>query len=253
MRTCIFIRSYHKDLEWFRYCLRSIQKFASGFEYAMAAVPARDVALFTPLAQEFPFLLLRVFDEVEGKGMLSGEIELCRADQHCPGVDAICCLDSDCAFQCPVTPADYMIAGKLRLIGHSFARLEKENNLGVVWKERAERALGFPVEYETMCHPTIYLAETFAQLRSVVEHHVKRPFDEYVLAGRNEFPQDFAELTSLGAVALKFFTDRYRLVDAASTDKVLICDSGRPVTARTLRQYWSRDPVPVAELEELLK
>ena len=250
MRVAIFIRSYAHDAPWLAFCLRSIAKFTTGFEYVMVAVAAKDHGIFLDMQRHLR-LKIHVYHEHPRKPFLSSQVQLCRADEICPDVDAVCALDSDCMFYKPASPLDNLLGGKPILRGQSFELLARENNPGVIWQGAAERALGFKPEYETMCHPTIFLRSTFAPFRAAVEKHVGRRFDDYVLSCQERWPQSFAELTSLGAFAIR--TGDYRLVDMHGPDATAPTDSGAPVNAHTLRQFWSRGPMPVSDLEEICK
>ena len=253
MKTAIFIRSYKPDAPWLEYCLRSIRKFATGFQYVMVVIPQTDMPVFEPLAARYR-CKLHPYRLHPRKPMLSSEVELCHADEICPDVDAVCTLDSDCVFIAPVSPADYLVGGKPILIAQSFEYLASVKNAGVIWRDMATRALGWEPTHETMLHPTIYLRGLFAPFRAAVSKHTGRPFDQYVLSCREQWPQTFAELTSLGAYAYRFFPEQYYFADVKTENINATADSGLPITANKLRQFWSHEPFTEklkAELEAI--
>jgi len=251
LKIAIFIRSYAPDAVWLSYCLRSIRKYATGFEYVLVAVPNRDAHIFAPMKTQYGIRLHEY--TVSRKPMLSSEVQLCRADEICPDVDAVCTLDSDCMYYKPASMADNLMCGKPVLRGQSFELLARDNNPGVIWQRFAEQALGFKPEYETMCHPTIYLTKTFKPFREHIERRTGRRFEDYVLSCTERWPQSFAELTSLGAFALRFCARDYKLIDMHGPDAAAITDSGEPVSTHKLRQFWSKGPMPAAEMEAILK
>jgi hypothetical protein len=178
-------------------------------------VPKWDLPLFERMKAELDFNLVG-FDQHPTKGMLHHEAMICRADEFCKA-DFILHTDSDCHFVEPVTPEDFIFDGKPVLVKKPFAGLEKitPNSIYHHWKEAAEAALGFEVEFETMCrHPTVHYSWLYKQVREHIEKHVRMPFDEYVLSQRNEFPQSFAEFTTLGAYVIKFHHDKYYWFEA---------------------------------------
>ena len=242
MRVAIFIRSYSKDACWLEYALRSIRKFTTGFEYVMVAIPSKDHAVFAPLQAKYGIRLFE-YGVMKSKPMLSGEVQLCHAEEICSEAEAVCLLDS----------LDFLVRGRPVLIAQSYELLARDKNPGVVWQGMAERALGWKPTHETMRHPTIFLRGTFAPFRAAVEKHTGRLFDDYVLSCREEWPQTFAELTSLGAFAARFFPEQYFLADVHTDAAKTVADSGAPITALKLIQRQSRDPIPVAEFEEILK
>ena len=251
MRTAIFIRSHRPDIIWLEYCLRSMRKYVTGFEYVTVAVPSHDMPIFYPLSKKHNFKLW-TYPVVNQKNMLSSEVALCHVDSICGSVDGVCLFDSDCVWVEPATPLDFTVGGRPVLIGQSFEIMARNKNGGIVWQGMAEKALGWKPTHETMRHPTIYLCETFAPFRAAVEKHTRQRFDDYVLSCQEKWPQTFAELTSLGAFAAKIFPEKYFFADVAvpllSNTKA---DSGAPITALKLRQFWSHGGINPKIRDEL--
>jgi len=252
MKTAIFIRSHAPDAIWLEWCLKSIKRFASGYEYVIVAVPSRDGAIFRPLTQKYGCRLFE-YDVRPDKPFLSGEVQLCHADSICADVDSVALFDSDCMFREPWSPLDNLVNGKPVLLGQAYDKIDSVNR---IWQERVANALGWTPTHEFMRHPTIFLCSTFAPFRDAVEKHVGKPFDEYVLSGRDTFPQDFAELSSLGAFAAFEFTKQYCVVDVHTIFANTKADSGSIVTAWKLRQFYSHGGINNTlrmEMEALLK
>ncbi len=215
MKTEIFIVSVAKHFDWLEYCLRSIQKFASGFSGVTLLVPSDDHQKAIGVANCYtsttmPLSVLHG-PEWPGKGMLWHMAQKMRADEWCRDADFVLHLDSDCMFTEPVTPDDYFENGKPVLMHASFDWLinTQQANLSM-WKEAAERALGWEVTQETMRrHPAVHYASLYGETRHWIEKHTGMPMDDFVRAGRNEFPQETCEFVTLGAVAWKRLPTEY--------------------------------------------
>ncbi len=107
MKVPILIRSYAPDFEWLSYCLKSIHKFASGFQEIVIITPEADAPLLGHLTAE---RVIPVHDGVPK--YLCQQSDKLHADIHCPNADFICHIDSDCILTQPVTPQTFMRDGK---------------------------------------------------------------------------------------------------------------------------------------------
>src|SRR6478736_3601571 len=101
MKVSIFIKSYPGDYEWLGHCLKSIQRFATGFSEVVVALPEEHPL---PLTSERV-----VYVKEWGARRLGAPtigyyhqmfVKMC-ADIHCPDADAILYLDSDCVINRP--------------------------------------------------------------------------------------------------------------------------------------------------------
>ena len=210
-QTSILIVSCRRDIELLAYCLKSIEKYCRGFASVVLAVPAHDERHF----QKFVKGIVRLVTFVEpvGKGMMMHEVVICRADEMCPEADVILHVDSDCLFWRETKPEDYLPGGRCLMVRESYAEIAPRNPNRLIWGRCVEAATGIVPEWETMVrHPNIFLRAIYPHLRAVVEGHVKRGFDEYVLSCENGFPQGFAEFPTLGAVAIRDMADKFSFV-----------------------------------------
>jgi hypothetical protein len=116
--TCsILIKSFPKDFGWLSYCLKSIHKFASGFEEVVVVIPD-DSDL--PLTAE---RLVKVHEpgppatspQDHGKGYAYQQVVKMNADKYCTS-DFILHIDSDTIFVKPVTPLDFMLQTNTNLV-----------------------------------------------------------------------------------------------------------------------------------------
>lgn len=205
----ILIVTFMRDLPFLRYCLKSIEKFARGFSGVTLVVPAHEKGHYDWVPAP---IRVRYFDEVPGKGMLGHMVQVCRADQHCPEAESILHLDADCMFWQPVTPQDYAPGGRLLMVREAYAQIFNPNRH--LWRKAVKEAIGLETDFDTMVrHPQVYPREVYAKAREMTEAHTGRKFDEYVLSGRNQFPQEFCEHVTLGTVAINFYADRYHFID----------------------------------------
>jgi hypothetical protein len=148
------------------------------------------------------------------KGHLHHQIIKCEADIVCPSADLIMHIDSDCVFHEPVKPESYMVNGKpMFLIG----RYGKVNGADC-WKPPTERALGHPVEYETMrWHPAVHYRMVYPELRERIEKVHGIPFEEYVFNQKPDFPCGFSEFNALGQIALRpEWAQKYHIYDVSN-------------------------------------
>lgn len=247
MNSEIFIVSCRKHFNYLTYCLRSLAKFATGFEVKIV-VPNEDFDRAVDMTREHPGQPFCVGTEHEwpGKGMLWAMTQKCRADEWCPKADVIFHVDSDCVFTEPVTPETYMQDGKPILLYESFHSLCKVKGHMEVWrwKDATEICLPFGIQWETMrCHPEVYHRDLYAKTRALVEQKTGRKFDDYLQEQRNEFPQSFCEFNTLGNVAIQCFADQYHLVNLEH----------EPWPKQRLRQAWSHREPTQEDMETFLK
>lgn len=227
MKVDILLVTCGKDLGWARCGLRSIQKFARGFNRTVVVCPTADLEAFNALRAEFPagtFDLLP-FEEWPGKGMLHHEVQILWADEICPEADYVVHFDSDNIFTAETTPELFFIGGKptvpyIPWTCHQpaerpvvtaqdavdfMAGKYSVNWCRYAWKFAAEAALGFATPWSVMCGiPLIFPRVVYPLARMAIETHTRQPFEDYVRGCRNEFPQSFCEFDLLGSVLQKY-------------------------------------------------
>lgn len=232
IKAAILIVSYAKDLPFFEACAKSIGKNARGFYAVKVVVPTADVDYFRPAAEPHGIAVCG-FDEEPGKGFLSHMRMKCYADHHFPEADVIFHLDADSVIAEPVTPEDWIRDGKVLLPYCEFRHYlttpllpdEQATFMGFTgkkvdlnrgqyfWKFTSEFALGWEVRRETMqWMPIAHVREVYPKMRELIKARHK-DFDYYVMSCRNSFPQTFCEFNALGAVAFKYFHERYEWHD----------------------------------------
>ena len=252
MRMYIQICSYAKDVGWCRYALRSIKKYARGFSGVRLVVPAGDFQLFSRIGSGVSLCPIKQIGyPLRGdKPKLHYLIQQCRADEHCSEADFILHMDSDCVFTEPVTPEDYLVQDRPVLLREKFEIVKTYFPGRCTWQPLAEKALGFPVPYDTMVrHPSVHHRWLYREVRERIEHVQGVPFDEYVFA-QSEQPLGFTEYPILGAYALQFHADKYAWFEAKSPHKPF--DSEKAVGVKEkMRQFQSRNGHGRSELAKV--
>lgn len=229
MRAALLWNTYGGDLPWFEHSARSYAKYARGFEWAKCVVPNPAVESFRPHCDANGIQLVG-FDEWPDKGFNHHMAMQCMGDLHFPDAEVIFHIDADCVFASSCTPDKWLPSGQVLLPFTDFSKfltrpvdpneeatfmgftgLRMDFNRGqYFWKFASDYALGWSVERETMAWmPIAHIREVYPKLRDIVSKRFKRPFEEYVKTCRNEWPQTFCEFNALGAVAHRFFEDRY--------------------------------------------
>lgn len=206
--THIFYVTCKRDMEFLRYSLKSVEKYAHGFGGVTILVPESERGLYDWVKKANVIY----GNEPEGKGFLWHMAMKCRADEFCPDSAAILMMDADCMFWQNATPTDFFVDGKPIIVRERYADLKNPNRK--LWQKAVELAVGVKPEFETMVrHPAVHLREVYQMARAFVEVYTGKEFNEYVLSCKGDFPQTFAELNLLGFVALANFRNRYSPVD----------------------------------------
>lgn len=189
----IFIKTYPPDYAWLEYCLRSIEKFATGFRKVVIVAPDEE----GPLNSTLPTLITL---PEKGDGYLGQQVEKLYADQH-THAELFLFLDSDTIFTRPVTPQTYFRDGKIVWM---MTPWEKTNT---PWRPIVEKFMGQPVEYEFMRrHPTVAPSWLLADVRNFCVRQHNMPLDQYVMSQPH---RAFSEFNCLGAFAYAFHRDKF--------------------------------------------
>ncbi len=222
-------------------------------------VPAKDYdkLLETLGGSKLPRVNISPFDEIPGKGMLQHMVMMAEAEKLVPArTKYVLTCDADCMFRMPTTPEHYFCDDKPYCIVRSWASLTTEDprrpGSKVVsdcmqWKPPTDRQVGFDTPIFGMCMNTIvFPIDFFPAYRAHVESVHRRPFAEFMLDGRNEFPQSNMDFTAMVAYAHRHMHDRFRWFDAESP----------PYPVDRKQAYWSHGgitPEIREQIESFLK
>ena len=254
-RCEIFIVSYWKDFPWLELCLRSIAKYCRGFAGVTVAIPARDASKLMDFAQPFiaqnPWLKVKHYDEVEGKGMVQHMEIMARADEFVPhGTEYVLHHDSDGIFNAPTTPEDFFRHDKPVYLYRTWESLTDPVSKVVSdcaqWREPTDAQLGFPSEVYTMCVNTQMMPIYFYRHYRCRLEKIHGDLHEYFISGKNEFPQDRMDFTAMGAFAHKRWRGAFSWYDV---------ENGHPHPRDPKKAFWSHGhitPEIRAEIEAIL-
>lgn len=121
MNIDIFIVSCAKHLDYLKYSLRSLTKFASGFHRTVLMFPSNQLDALANAMQGLELMGVTVipFQEWPDKGMLHHEFLEMTASKYCEA-DAILHWDSDYVATAPITPDTFVKHGKPVMIYASY-------------------------------------------------------------------------------------------------------------------------------------
>lgn len=187
--TCdIFIRSYDKDFEWLSYCLRSIQRFATGF---------RSIVVVTPHGQVPPTGTAEVCYQVAeiGDQYLQQQSDKLHAD-HFTDAEFILFMDSDTIFTRPICPDDVIVDNrKPRWLMTPYSSLSGDDVM--VWKTVTEKVIGHWVYFEFMRrHPLVVPRWALREFREWVHKVHGYTLERYIM---NQPDRHFSEWNAIGA------------------------------------------------------
>jgi hypothetical protein len=215
MTTDIFIRTYDNDLEWLKYCLKSIHKYVTGYRKIIICIPDNQKHLIDAwsLTQE----------EVHGvnkfaeSGYIDQQINKIMAYKF--GVaDFVLFVDSDVCFKRPVHVSEYFKDGKPIILK---TRYESVGD-AICWKEPTEKMLGYSVGYEYMRRlPLLYRSETLKNLNNKIEL--------WGFGNGVSKIEKMSEFNLVGAFAEKEESEKYHFID---TEK-------EPLPPESVKQNWS--------------
>lgn len=232
--TSILIVTHEKDFVWLEWCLRGIDKFATGFKEVVIALPDTcPVPTFLLIPGKVP----RRFwagSEWPGGGMMWHMNVKMNADILCPSSDYILHLDSDCVFCEPVTPYDYLLAGKPMLMYARYDWICQRFNNQVFrhWQQNVQRCLGGSPTMEFMRrHPAVHYRELYPLARLAIHQFTGITCEDLMRGMSSVFPQDFCEFNTLGEVAWRHRRADYHWVNQ---------EVGRPHDK--LVEFWSHSP-----------
>lgn len=187
--TCdIVIRSYDKDFEFLKFCLRSIQRFATGF---------RRTVVIVPHGQHPPTGTAEVVFHVAeiGDGYMQQQSDKMHAD-HFTDAEFILWMDSDTIFTRPIS-TDLVIEDCRRPIWLYTPYSSLTGDDCKLWKPITEKLIGHQVDNELMRrHPLVAPRWALQGFREWVHKIHGVTLERYIM---NQPAHDFSEFNALGA------------------------------------------------------
>lgn len=216
----ILIVTHAKDIPFLRYCLKSIKLYTSGFKETVLLVPEHQRGEFDWVRQTG--VVVKSYDEPAEKGFLSHLIQKCRADEWCLDADFVLHIDADCMLFRKTTPAAFIRDHRCISVRESYSGITNPHRH--TWRETVRKAIGIEPAHDYMLkHGQIHPRSVYRATRELVESHTGRLFDEYVLDGRNNFPQSFAEFPTIGTVGRHLFSCCYEYIEYDKAADVALC------------------------------
>lgn len=217
MTTAIFIKSYRNDFKWLSGCLRSIQKFATGFSEIVIAIPDTD-SLDHLTAER----VVKV-KESEGRGYMFQQSVKMLADAF-TDADHILLVDSDCLFTAPVTPESFLTDGKPNWLHTPWANVGDDAKRA--WGEVMRKCVGENPPSEFMRRlPQIVPRWALEEFRGFIAKKHGVSLEYYIM---NQPGRHFSEFNCLGFFLWLNHHDKINWINT---------DDGVPPTV--VRQFWS--------------
>lgn len=188
MTTDIFIKSWPNDYEWLKLCLRSIQRFATGFRRVVVVVPNGHVP---PTGTNE----LVYYVHEEGEGYLFQQNIKLHADAF-TDAEFIWFMDSDTHFTRPICPEDLIVdQRKVRWLHTPYTSIDSGD--GQTWKVPTGKFMMQPVQHEFMRrHPLVAPRWALQEFREWVWRIHGMSIERYIMSQPN---REFSEFNALGA------------------------------------------------------
>ena len=233
MITDILIKTYPSDFEWLKYCLFSIDRFASGF---------RQVVIVSPEQLPFPTRHRVIVEpDAPGNGYLHQQVVKLHAFRY-SDADQFLFMDSDCIFTREVHPGTFMREDKPIWLKTPWTHV-KDQNARDAWYPCMTNFLGKQPVFEFMRRhpfliPTWFLKEMDASCRLIHD----KDLATYVMETPN-----FSEFNCAGGLAhTKKFHDRFFWIDTTK-------DEVPPLTVLQHHSYHGLNEEIKAKLEAVLQ
>ncbi len=193
----IFIRTYHADINWLNYCLKSIHKNLKGWDEIVICIPTGQEHLLNHLTAEKVVVCKTYKEDYVGQ-----QISKLDAYKHCKG-EFILFVDSDVVFFEGADVRDYFQDNKPVIL------YDKYENVGeaICWKKIVEKIFKEDVPFEFMRRaPQLFNKSTlehFSQLFPDIENYaISQPH------------RQFSEFNILGFFAHKHEPENYIFIEA---------------------------------------
>lgn len=213
MSTSIFIKTCLKDLEWLRYCLESIRKYAIGFDEVVIVADRSCIGHINSILNGTERV---AYVKDQENGYIYQQYVKLHADAYVRS-EYVLFVDSDVVFHTEFSPEEFMRDGKPILLKTRYGNLGN----GEAWRAVTERAVGFPVEWEYMRRfPLLYRKDTVTAFRNA--------FHGVVESLKRLQGNEFSEFNAIGAFIEKYEPDKY-----------FISDTEQWMPPTVAKQWWS--------------
>lgn len=219
--VAIFIRSYKKDFEWLVWCIKSIDRYVTGYKELLLEVPDKDFAVVPKdVHDKVDHVFLR---QERTHGYIDQQISKLQAHKRTDH-QFILFVDSDCMF---FTPCDvrkeFFVDGLPVMLKTPYSSFNPRENV-LRWKTITQKALGdaFHVDYEYMRRfPLIYDRRTLEYLEVCYPN-----LEDYCCRQKDH---EFSEFNVMGAFADKHHPHLYHWINTTN----------QPLPRTVAKQWWS--------------
>jgi len=217
----IFIRTYHADIKWLNYCLKSIHKNLKGWDEIVICIPTGQEHLLNHLTAEKVVVCKTYKEDYVGQ-----QISKLEAHKHCKG-DYILFVDSDVVFYPDADARDYFQDNKPVIL------YDKYDNVGeaICWKPIVEKLFKENVAFEFMRRaPQLFhksTLENFALNFPDIENYAMR-----------QPHRQFSEFNIIGFFAWKHEQENYVFIEGKFTTGSHD-NQAEGLPENKSKQYWS--------------
>ncbi len=233
----ILIASFHRDFEWLRYCLLSLERFATGFLPTVIAYPEEDLEHVLSLSHWFGDhgVFNCEFRVWNGPGFGRAQDAMMSGDILCPEADYFWLLGSDCLAIEPFTPDTFCFHdGRPVMLWNSWEVLAKHHPQALAWRSGVEEALGWPSHGEFMRKlPLAYPRAMMEPMRVHIANRHGVRFTPYVHDRVNRVG-NFSESNVMGEWMFVRNPDAVHFVNIDEHQPEIRLDKMTPI-----RQFWS--------------
>lgn len=197
MTTDLFIKTWPGDHEWLKFCLRSIQRFATGFRRVI--VVASNGHVPPTGTNETVFYV-----HEPANGYLWQQVVKMHCDQF-SDAEFFVHLDSDTILTRPTAPEDFIVhARKPIWLYTPYTSIDSGD--GQTWKEPTAKIMMRPVPHEFMRrHPFCIPAWALREFRAWMWRIHGMSMESYITSQPN---REFSEYNALGAYLWFYHHDK---------------------------------------------
>lgn len=232
----LLLKTFPADYPFAEYCVRSIDKFCSGFRKLIIVTPQSTGC---PSPTSLPYTV--VIESEVANGYNGQQLVKMNADKYSDATHFLFC-DSDTIFTKPVTPETYMRDGKPLWLMTPFEKAREDQKQA--WIPVMTKWMGKAPEFEFMRrHFFMFPRWLCEEIKKFCQEKHGMSLEDYVMKAGPGL--SFSEFNCGGFLAYEKFRDRFAWVNT-ETDEV---------PELTALQHWSRGgltPDIVAEFETIL-
>lgn len=218
----IFIKTHAADHDWLEWCLKSIQKYATGFNRIVlmdtdSFCLTNEWFLRSFRNKELPVGVCMVTGGNGQPGYLAQQKEKLYADSHSPNADFILFMDSDCVFTKPVKPQDFIRDRKPIWLKTPFGNAREDQQ---VWKPIMAKFVGKEPQHEFMRrHPFCLPRWAFEELRNFCRYRHGMELADYIMAQAVPGKMlTFSEWNCAGFFLHEFHYDKVAWIDTTKDE-----------------------------------